>query len=103
MGIKEEKPAEFKVQFSKWEKELKGRKFEDVYKDLHNKIKKNPVRKAAAKRKQAPVRKVIQKAPELIQSSHSGKKWLRLKKITLEQRQERAQAKLRDIQKQLMD
>jgi large subunit ribosomal protein L5e len=57
--IKGENPEAFKRQFNRWEKELKGKSFEDIYKALHDKIRKDPVRKAPEKRKQAPVRKVI--------------------------------------------
>ena len=92
--IKKEKPDAFKKQFSKWEKQLKGKQFEQVYKDLHAKIRKDPTRPAKPAKKQQPVRKVIQKAPELIQSNSKGKKWLRLKKITLEQRKQRVKAKM---------
>merc|ERR1712222_174598 len=94
--IKKEDPEAFKRQFSKWEKELKGRTFEAVYKDLHAKIKKNPAhqkKKGNAK----PVRKVIQKAPVLIQQNSKGKKWLRLKKIGLEARNKRIQEKLKSM------
>merc|ERR1712060_805563 len=80
--LKKEDPDAFKRQFSKWEKELKGRSFEDVYKDVQAKIKKDPARKKAAPKKKEPVRKIIQKAPLLIQQSGKGK-WLRLKKIGL--------------------
>merc|ERR1712083_1280020 len=94
--LKEEDPDAFKRQFSKWEKELKGRSFEDVYKDVQAKIKKDCARKAAPKKK-APQRKVIQKAPVLIQSNSQGKKWLRLKKIGIAARKERVQKRLLSI------
>merc|ERR1712151_165181 len=73
--IKKEDPEAFKRQFSRWEKELKGRTFEAVYKDVQAKIKKDCARKKPAAKKQAPVRKVIQKAPVLIQQNSKGKKW----------------------------
>jgi len=91
--IKKDDPEAFKRQFSKWEKELKGRTFEAVYKDVQAKIKKDPARKKAAPKKKEPVRKIIQKAPLLIQQSGKGK-WLRLKKIGLAARKERVQKKL---------
>merc|ERR1712222_264354 len=56
--IKKEDPEAFKRQFSKWEKELKGKSFEDYYKAARKAIKKDPVRAAKPARKQAPVRKV---------------------------------------------
>merc|ERR1712232_1007027 len=86
--IKKDDPEAFKRQFSKWEKELKGRTFEAVYKDVQAKIKKD-----CAPKKKEPVRKIIQKAPLLIQQSGKGK-WLRLKKIGLAARKERVQKKL---------
>ena len=91
--IKKDDPEAFKRQFSKWEKELKGRTFEAVYKDVQAKIKKDPIKKKAAPKKKEPVRKIIQKAPLLIQQSGKGK-WLRLKKIGLAARKERVQKKL---------
>ena len=57
--LKKDEPEDFKRQFGKWEKALGGKKFEDVYKEVHKKIRKDPSRPAKAKRKQAPVRKVI--------------------------------------------
>jgi large subunit ribosomal protein L5e len=53
--LKAEKPAEFRKQFSLWEKFLKGRRIDEIYKAAHAKIRADPVRKAAAKKK-APVR-----------------------------------------------
>merc|ERR1712151_303229 len=94
--LKKEDPDAFKRQFSKWEKELKGRSFEDVYKDLHAKIKKNPARQKK-KGNSKPTRKVVQKAPILIQQNSKGKKWLRLKKIGLEARNKRVQEKLKSM------
>merc|ERR550525_1236545 len=58
--IKGENPAAFKKQFSKWEKELAGRSFEDVYKAVHAAIRKNPDRVKVA-RKQSPSEKLSQK------------------------------------------
>merc|ERR1712232_909608 len=97
--IKKDDPEAFKRQFSKWEKELKGRTFEAVYKDVQAKIKKDPAKKKAAPKKKEPVRKIIQKAPLLIlqsgmAKSKNGGKWLRLKKIGLAARKERVQKKL---------
>merc|ERR1712242_427063 len=83
-----------KKQFSRWEKELKGKSFEDYYTAAHKSIRKDPKRAAKDAKKKAPVRKVIQKAPVLIQQNSKGKKWLRLRKIDLKMRQERVQKKL---------
>ena len=92
--LKKEDPMAFKKQFSRWEKELKGKSFEDYYTAAHKSIRKDPKRAAKDAKKKAPVRKVIQKAPVLIQQNSKGKKWLRLKKIDLKMRQERVQKKL---------
>ena len=92
--LKKEDPMAFKRQFSRWEKELKGKSFEDYYTAAHKAIRKDPKRAAKDAKKKAPVRKVIQKAPILIQQNSKGKKWLRLKKIDLKMRQERVQKKL---------
>lgn len=92
--LKKEDPMAFKRQFSRWEKELKGKSFEDYYTAAHKAIRKDPKRAPKDTKKKAPVRKVIQKAPVLIQQNSKGKKWLRLKKIDLKMRQERRQKKL---------
>merc|ERR1712051_1001049 len=68
--LKKEDPMAFKKQFSRWEKELKGKSFEDYYTAAHKSIRKDPSRAA------------------------KDKKWLRLKKIDLKMRQERVQKKL---------
>merc|ERR1711876_117635 len=86
--IKGENPAAFKKQFSKWEKELAGRSFEDVYKAVHAAIRKNPDRVKVA-RKQKPVRKVVSEAPTLVLQNSKGSKWLRQKKISKEMRRTR--------------
>ena len=106
--LKKDDPEAFKRQFSKWEKELKGKTFEDVYKKIQADIKKNPDRKKAAAHKKEPTRKVIQKAPVLILQNTvktrkngkkvaNGGKWLRLKKITREARVERVQKKMQSM------
>merc|ERR1719432_391827 len=50
--LKKDDAEGFKRQFSKWEKELKGKSFEDVYKKVQAEIKKNPDRKKAAAKKE---------------------------------------------------
>jgi large subunit ribosomal protein L5e len=106
--LKKDDPEGFKRQFSKWEKELKGKSFEDVYKKIQADIKKNPDRKKAAAHKKEPTRKVITKAPILVQQNTvktkrngkkvaNGGKWLRLKKITREARAERVAKKMQSM------
>merc|ERR1712195_228991 len=94
--LKGENPTAFKKQFSQWEKALGGKKFEDIYKAAHAGIRKSPdhVKKA---RKNAPVRKVVQAKPTLIQAGHNGKKWLSQMKIGSQMRHERVQAKIAKI------
>merc|ERR1712085_83335 len=105
--LKKDDAEGFKRQFSKWEKELKGRSFEDVYKKIQADIKKNPDRKKVANKKE-PTRKVITKAPILVQQNTvktkrngkkvaNGGKWLRLKKITREARAERVAKKMQSM------
>jgi len=94
--LKKENAQRFKLQFSRWEKALtaaKVSKFEDLYKKVHDSIRKTPV-SAKASRKHAPVRKTVTPAPGLIQQNNAGKKWLRQKKIGLEARRQRVQQKL---------
>lgn len=64
--LKTESPAEFRKQFNKWEAALRGKRFEDVYKQAHTKIRANPDRAAKPAKKKAPVRNVVQAAPQLI-------------------------------------
>ena len=94
--LKGEKPQDFKRQFGKWEKALGGKSFEDVYKACHAAIRKNPARTKVA-RKQKPVRKEIQARPQLIMQNSKGKKWMRQRKITKEQRRERINTKIAAI------
>lgn len=93
--IKKENPEAFKKQFSKWEKELKGKSFESIYTGIHAKIKKDCARKKAAAKK-APVRKLISKVGDPVRVFQNGKggKWLRMKKIGLKARKERVQKKI---------
>merc|ERR1712137_961829 len=83
----------FNKQFSRWEKALKGGKFEDLYKKVHANIRAGPARTKSTPGK--PVRKVV--------STHTGyrilansknNKWIKLDKLTHEQRGERVQAKM---------
>ena len=56
--LKAENPQKFEKQFSKWDKALKGQKFEDLYKKVHAAIRATPLR--AKKVEAKPVRKVIE-------------------------------------------
>ena len=98
--LKSENPAAFKKQFSKWEKALKGKNFEDLYKACHTAIRKNPERVTVV-RKQKPVRKEIQARPTMILQNSKGKKWIAQKKIGSEMRHQRVQAKIAKISAEL--
>lgn len=94
--LKKDNPQAFKKQFSLWEKALGGKSFESIYKAAHAAIRKNPARTKVA-RKQKPVRKEIQARPQLIMQNSKGKKWMRQRKITKEQRRERINTKIAAI------
>jgi len=106
--LKKDNPENFKKQFSKWDKELKGRSFEDIYKKIQADIKKNPDRKAKTAHKKEPTRKVITKSPVLVQQNTvqkkrngkkvaNGGKWLRLHKISREMRADRVAKKMQSM------
>jgi len=90
--LKKKDPTAFKKQFSRWEKALKGKGFEDIYTEAHKKIRANPLREA--KKAAKVTRKVITKAPLLVQEDSKGRKWLRNKKLTIEARKKRAAVKM---------
>jgi len=66
---------------------------EELYKKVHAEIRKNP-KHVKAVRKNKPVRKIVQKAPALIQENSKGKKWLRLKRDNLEGRKTRVASRI---------
>eukprot|EP00873_Tetraselmis_striata_P027893 jgi/Tetstr1/448157/TSEL_035449.t1 len=78
--MEEESPDKFDAHFAKYhEAELTYENMEDVYKEMHEKIRENPV-----------------KAPKP-RSKPSEKKVWKMKKITYEERKERLKAKLAEI------
>lgn len=89
--------SRYEKQFSRWIKTLATNKvanLEALYKKVHSDIRGNP-KKVKAERKQAPSRKVISKEKgQLFQQDSKGRKWLRLKKITKEERKARVVAKI---------
>lgn len=95
--LKKEDPGKFKRQFSKWEACLTAAKVktcEDLYKKVHAAITANPDRKKAAGNKN-PTHKLVSKdgvAAKVYQNS-KGKKWLRHRKLTCEERKTGVQAK----------
>lgn len=97
--LKKEKKEKVKVQFSRWETNLANAKvktIEELYKKVHAEIRKNPLR-AKVERKNAPVRKVISKAGDksLVLENSKGKKWLRHKKLSNQERKERVALKIK--------
>jgi len=93
--LKEQNAQRFKKQFSKWEKELKGKSFEDVYTAVHKAIRASPERPAAKKGK--VTRTTVKPAPGLVQKNSKGKTWLRERKITKDERVKRVQLKMKLI------
>jgi large subunit ribosomal protein L5e len=93
--LKKEDAARFKRQFSQWEKclaDAKVKSCEELYKKVHEAIKKDPSRKKAAGNAK-PTRKVVTPGKALVLANSKGKKWIAYRRLTREQRQERVQAK----------
>jgi len=90
--LKGESAQLFNKQFAGWEKALKGKKFEDLYKSVHAAIRASPARKEV--KKAAPVRKVVAKNVGFTIFQNSKKKWLAHKKLTHAERAERVQNKM---------
>jgi large subunit ribosomal protein L5e len=94
-ALKKEDAAKFKRQFSQWEKCLtaaKAKSCEDLYKKVHEAIKKDPSRKKVAGNAK-PTRKVVTPGKALVQANSKGNKWIAFRRLTKEQRTERVQAK----------
>ena len=94
--LKKESADKHKKRFSKWIACLdkaKVNNLEQLYKKLHDDIRKAPQR-VKAEKKQAPVRKVISKDKGLIQQDSKNRKWLRHKKLSREERRQRVAAKI---------
>jgi len=99
--LKANNAQRFNKQFSKWEKALKGQKFEAVYKKVHAAIRAAPARKA--KKATKPVRNAVVHTGFNIMSSSNKKTWIRHVRLTHAQRGERVQAKMMKIQKELLE
>jgi large subunit ribosomal protein L5e len=85
----------YKSHFSHWIKNIekaKVKNLEDLYKKVHAAIRKDPKRVKVV-RKQAPVRKYLDQSKTVIVDS-KGRKYTRLRKITLAQRKQRVQEKI---------
>lgn len=93
--LKKDDAAKFKRQFSEWEKCLtanKAKTCEELYKKVHEAIKKDPTR-VKAKGNAKPTRKVITPGKAMVLANSKGKKWIVFRRLTKEQRGERVQAK----------
>jgi large subunit ribosomal protein L5e len=93
--LKKEDAAKYKRQFSQWEKclaDAKVKTCEDLYKKVHEAIKKDPSRKKA-KGNAKPTRKVVTPGKAAVYANSKGSKWIVYRRLTREQRQERVQAK----------
>ena len=95
-SLQKEDGEKFKRQFSNWTKCLAAAKvktFEDLYKKVHAAVIAKPDR-VKAKANTKFVRKVLQKAPQLIQQNSKGAKWIRHFRISTAARRENAANKL---------
>lgn len=94
-SLKKEDAAKYKAHFSQWDKCLTAAKVktcEELYKKVHEAIKKDPSRKKA-KGNAKPTRKVITPGKQMVLADSKGKKWIVYRRLTKEQRQERVNAK----------
>lgn len=95
--LKKTNKDKFTKQFSQWAKCLekaKAANTEALYKKVHAEIRKSPKR-VKAEKKQAAVRKVIKKENGIrVLQNSKNKQWVRLFKLTKEQRKARVAAKI---------
>lgn len=90
--LEQENPEKYKLQFRKWDLALKKAKLdslEEYYKKAHAAIRKDPTFTKKPKAKN-PVRKEVND----VQTNSKGKKWLRNRKITREQKKANVMAKI---------
>jgi large subunit ribosomal protein L5e len=95
--LEEEDKAKYTKQFSKWDKCLKDTKLdsvEELYKKIHDEIRKNPDR-LSVKKNANPVRKHLDETQTLFENS-KGQKWKIDRKLTNAQRKQRVQEKIAD-------
>lgn len=100
-GVKKGEIKTNKHQFSQWKKCLDANKvktLKDLYTKVHEAIRKTPESKVDKKARQEKAKKAVRKAQEGgIFADSKGRKWLRTKKLTAAQRNERIQTKLNQI------
>lgn len=95
--LEESDKNKYTKQFSQWDKCLKDNKLdslEELYKKIHDEIRKNPDR-VTQKKNANPVRKSLDDIKSTFENSQ-GKKWKIDRKLTKEQRAQRVQEKIAD-------
>jgi len=94
--LKKENKEHYNKHFSKWDAVIQKNKvanLEALYKKLHADIRKGP-KKTKAERKHAPVHKITKEKGYILATDSKGKKWIRAKKITKEEKKARVLAKI---------
>lgn len=89
----------WKRQFSQWTKCLefqKAKSIPDVWTKVHAAIRANPDR--LSKKNAKPTRKVVSKAPALVQQDSKGRKWLRAKKTDKKVKAQKLAAIVKKVQ-----
>lgn len=102
--LEEEDKTKYAKQFSRWDKCLKDAKLdslEELYKKIHDEIRKNPDR-VTEKKNTKPVRKHLDDKNTTFENSQ-GKKWKIDRRLTNAERKERVQAKIQDAVRRLQE
>lgn len=103
--LKVEDPTKFKAQFSQWSKCLSAanaKTCEDLYKKVHAAVIAKPDR-VSQKKNANPVHKLMSGASKAqVYQDSKGKKWLRHRRLNLEERKARVNQKLADAMAKLM-
>lgn len=97
--LKKGDKAAFTKQFGKWEKCLaaaKAKNMQELWTKCHAAIRANPDRKS--KKNAKPTRKVVTKAPGLVQQDSKGRKWLREQKVSLKAKKEKIAKVVKAVQ-----
>ena len=101
--LEEEDKTKYKKQFNRWDKCLADNKLdslEELYKKIHEQIRKNPDRVSPKASK--PVRKSLDNIKSTFENSQ-GKKWKIDRKITLAERKQRVKDKIADAIKRTQE
>ena len=95
--LEEEDKSKYEKQFSKWDKCLAANKtdsLEELYKRVHDEIRRNPDR-VSMKKNNNPVRKALNEKKTMYENSQ-GKQWRIDRKITNDERKQRVTEKIQD-------